>query len=769
MVENRNGAVSSASEPTQLNSDPTTTISFDDLNIPNNGQKGDDNNINEFINNLDNQMTREPTGPNGKSNTSRSKKIPIISDNSMTDFLVNLESPYISSNPSNNNLESTTNSNDLSPNDFAFPLDRDVESFSPFMNLPNRNISGRFEGTTSNNFLDSKVDNTNKNTKNMRSIKNPSPTEYFDLSQFDNLIDNYITPDFVKEEPHLDTGKNYDDDPVHRSWMLKISEDEADQFSTFDFNRRHSTVITNRFPYLNNNDMNGRNSISGSVDFWNLPNSRINRSIPNVNASLRPFTSPTTSPPSNNNNNNNNNNNLNNRSSISDDPYQHSKAVDAKLAQSLNEFNMNFGSVNTTTNSETTPSAANISGTNHYDFTPHHQQPSYLEHYNQVLQHSKQPFPSGRRYSVTKQQRSSLPTSESVLNSELFTRLYDNSNMPLNLNILDWNNNNNNSNHNNNPSNDNNNEINEKNKGNEDLPTNTSNRDPKIENVSAGINFSNADGSKDPLSPNKKFIKPSMIFNENLQNLNPSLQSNLLNKENNLEISSNSFQNKEPINNNEKNNNINNNNNSNGNNPLLSTVNYNSYFISNPPIANVQPYFTESPVSSTILRPKTTSAAGRRASSIETTLIANSHQRLSRVVSPTAQGNQQVQIQSQRPSSQMPPPNQLPFTDVGFTSLQHLTGAFLQEHGQHQNQNGQGQGQDRGIKTTTAYNYGDENKPFQCDQCTKSFRRSEHLKRHVRSVHSKERPFACNLCEKKFSRSDNLSQHLKTHKKHGDL
>lgn len=62
-----------------------------------------------------------------------------------------------------------------------------------------------------------------------------------------------------------------------------------------------------------------------------------------------------------------------------------------------------------------------------------------------------------------------------------------------------------------------------------------------------------------------------------------------------------------------------------------------------------------------------------------------------------------------------------------------------------------------------------ETKPFQCGDCDKAFRRSEHLKRHVRSVHSNERPFPCMFCEKKFSRSDNLSQHLKTHKKHGDF
>ncbi|SCU94534.1 LADA_0G09120g1_1 [Lachancea dasiensis] len=63
----------------------------------------------------------------------------------------------------------------------------------------------------------------------------------------------------------------------------------------------------------------------------------------------------------------------------------------------------------------------------------------------------------------------------------------------------------------------------------------------------------------------------------------------------------------------------------------------------------------------------------------------------------------------------------------------------------------------------------EDEKPFRCQECPKTFRRSEHLKRHIRSVHSSERPFHCSYCDKKFSRSDNLSQHLKTHKKHGDF
>ncbi|KAF9183122.1 hypothetical protein BGZ51_004229 [Haplosporangium sp. Z 767] len=50
--------------------------------------------------------------------------------------------------------------------------------------------------------------------------------------------------------------------------------------------------------------------------------------------------------------------------------------------------------------------------------------------------------------------------------------------------------------------------------------------------------------------------------------------------------------------------------------------------------------------------------------------------------------------------------------------------------------------------------------------CGKLFKRSEHLKRHVRSVHTLEKPFRCPVqhCTKKFSRTDNLNQHIRVHR-----
>ncbi|KAI9206577.1 uncharacterized protein BJ171DRAFT_421767, partial [Polychytrium aggregatum] len=55
-----------------------------------------------------------------------------------------------------------------------------------------------------------------------------------------------------------------------------------------------------------------------------------------------------------------------------------------------------------------------------------------------------------------------------------------------------------------------------------------------------------------------------------------------------------------------------------------------------------------------------------------------------------------------------------------------------------------------------------DRKKYPCPTCHLSFRRSEHLSRHL-LTHSGAKPFLCHICSRSFSRLDAVQRHVKTH------
>ena len=53
-----------------------------------------------------------------------------------------------------------------------------------------------------------------------------------------------------------------------------------------------------------------------------------------------------------------------------------------------------------------------------------------------------------------------------------------------------------------------------------------------------------------------------------------------------------------------------------------------------------------------------------------------------------------------------------------------------------------------------------EEKPWKCKVCSKTFGRSDYLRKHERT-HTGERPHSCNICGKSFKQRSALTSHLK--------
>ncbi|VDO78199.1 unnamed protein product [Onchocerca flexuosa] len=52
--------------------------------------------------------------------------------------------------------------------------------------------------------------------------------------------------------------------------------------------------------------------------------------------------------------------------------------------------------------------------------------------------------------------------------------------------------------------------------------------------------------------------------------------------------------------------------------------------------------------------------------------------------------------------------------------------------------------------------------PYQCNLCTRSFSRFEHLQVH-QQIHTVKQLYMCNLCNRSFDQREQLRRHLSVH------
>ncbi|CAO3574339.1 unnamed protein product [Mortierella alpina] len=155
------------------------------------------------------------------------------------------------------------------------------------------------------------------------------------------------------------------------------------------------------------------------------------------------------------------------------------------------------------------------------------------------------------------------------------------------------------------------------------------------------------------------------------------------------------------------------------------------------------------------------------------------HPQASNHVDPAMMNYYRTQVSQQSLNQVMPSsahssacPSPMPETFLPGSMLSNMTSSPLASLCSSENQVGNKAKRNNSICSTTsmsstgsASSSSNNNKhPCRFSNCGWTFKRYEHLKRHM-LVHSKERPFVCDYhgCNKTFSRSDNYSAHLRTH------